>query len=272
MTITYRELVDSRGCTAGSNAQLVVKLAVDGSYDPLVIVNEVRSSSEWAPLVYADLVRGDIICDPQGDDLWFVDVYYGLRKAAEADVSEWSLTIDESSQRITHSLETINSYPAGAPDFKQAIGVTGDGQDKVVEGADVGVTTFAWNETLYLPYRRFTPPFVTRLYVAQGCSNSAPFRVWAAGEVLLRRVQASPHGEALVKLDFSFAVEPNVTGRTIGAVTGIAKKGWEHLWVFSRQKEDATAHELCPQPVGVYVERTRETYNFSYLGLPDPFK
>jgi hypothetical protein len=272
MSITYRELVDSRGFTAGSNAQLVVKLAVDGSIDPLVIANEVRSSSEYAPLTYADLVRGDIVCQPQGAGVWFVDIKYGLRKAAEENVSEWSFTIDESSQHITHSLETINSYPSGAPDFKQAIGVTGDGQDKVVEGTDVGLTTFAWNETLYVNYRQFTSPYMRRLYDAQGCYNSAPFRVWAAGEVLLQRVHGSPQGQAVVKLDFSFAVSPNVTGRTIGTITDIDKKGWEHLWVFSRLKEDGDANELCPQPVGVYIERTRDPYNLSYLGLPDPFK
>lgn len=268
MTVTIRELFDSEAFTSGPQAQLMVQYSVEGVTNPLSVLNEVRAAT---PLTFYDLVRRDIKCTPQGDGLWFADINYGLRKEPEDDVAEWSFSIDESSQHITHSLSTVDSYPSGAPDFKQAMNVTGDGADKVVEGADVGVTTFSWNETLYRQFRSVTPSYMRRLYVAQGCYNSTPFRVWAAGEVLLQRVTGTPFGESLVKLDFSFAVEPNVTGRTIGSITGIAKKGWDYLWVFCRLKEDTSADELCPQAEGVYVEQLRESYNFSYLGLPDPW-
>jgi hypothetical protein len=268
MTVEFRELLGSREFMTGSSAHLTLRFAVGGESDALTVAIAVRN---YAPLVYADLVRGAISCKPQGEDLWFADVNYGLRKAADEDVAEWSFTISESSQHITHSLSTVSSYPGNAPDFKQALNVTGTGADKVVEGAEVGMTVFDWSETLYLPFTSWTPTYCRRLYNTQGRYNDAKFRIWAAGEVLLKLVTGGPHGQSVVRLDFSFGVEPNVSGRQIGDITGIDKKGWEYLWVFSEMEEDTDAHELCPQPKGVYVEQTRYSANFAQLGLPDPF-
>jgi len=49
--------------------------------------------------------------------------------------------------------------------------------------------------------------------------------------------------------------QPDVTGLSVGNIVGIAKKGWEYLWVRYQDAEDAAAKALVKKPVAVYVER-----------------
>ena len=69
------------------------------------------------------------------------------------------------------------------------------------------------------------------------------------------------------EISFRFAASPNVTGLTIGEMTGIDKKGWEYLWVRYADAEDATAKALVKLPIAAYVEKVYEEGDFSQLGI-----
>ena len=69
------------------------------------------------------------------------------------------------------------------------------------------------------------------------------------------------------ELTFSFAASPNRTGITVGGITGIAKKGWEYMWVRYSYDKDDTAKELLQKPVGVYIEKIYREGNFGALGI-----
>ena len=60
---------------------------------------------------------------------------------------------------------------------------------------------------------------------------------------------------------------PNRTGITVGDITGIAKKGWEYLWVRYEDAEDSTAKTLVKRPVAAYVEKVYESGDFAALGI-----
>ncbi len=60
---------------------------------------------------------------------------------------------------------------------------------------------------------------------------------------------------------------PNRTGISVGPITGIAKKGWEYLWVRYADVEDTASNTLVKQPVAAYVEKVYEEASFAGLGI-----
>jgi hypothetical protein len=61
-----------------------------------------------------------------------------------------------------------------------------------------------------------------------------------------------------------------LTGLTFGDITGVSKKGWEHLWVYTVQKKVETpfATPVYAQvPKYVYVEKVYETNPWTTIGL-----
>jgi hypothetical protein len=106
-----------------------------------------------------------------------------------------------------------------------------------------------------------------RSFNLTGKVNNASFKGMAAGECLFLGASGSRRGSEKWEINFRFAGSPNRSGIQIGAITGIAKKGWEYLWVRYADEADATAHALVKKPVGVYIERVYEEGNFSSLGI-----
>jgi hypothetical protein len=101
------------------------------------------------------------------------------------------------------------------------------------------------------------------LFNLTGRTNNAVFKGFAAGEVLFLGASGSKRGSNLWEITFRFAASPNVTGLTVGSITGIAKSGWDYLWVRYADAEDQNV--LVKQPIAVYVERMYESGNFAGL-------
>jgi len=75
----------------------------------------------------------------------------------------------------------------------------------------------------------------------------------------------SKRGDDEWEITFRFAASPNVTGLTVGDITGVDKKGWEYLWVRYSDAEDQKV--LVKQPTAVYVEKVYESGSFAGLGI-----
>lgn len=69
------------------------------------------------------------------------------------------------------------------------------------------------------------------------------------------------------EITFRFAALPNKTGLTVGDITGIAKKGWEYLWVLYSEEEDTTSKRLRKVPVEVHIEKVYEDDDFADLQI-----
>ena len=223
---------------------------------------------------YGDLIRKSITLEPVhintsdlGACIWEVTVQYGEREAPESgDPAVFSFDTGGGTQHITQSLGTIGSYAASgtAPDFKGAVGVTHDN----VEGVDITVPVYNFSETHYLPDTQVTPAYKGTLFNLTGKVNNASFRGLAAGECLFLGASGSQRGPGEDwEITFKFAGSPNRTGITVGPITGIAKKGWEYLWVRYADAEDAASNTLVKQPVAAYVEKVYEDGNFGSLGI-----
>src|SRR5262249_36297567 len=159
---------------------------------------------------------------------------------------------------------TVNAYAPpdeDPPDCQGAIGVNNDS----VEGTDITIPVYNFKETHYIPVAFITPAYKTILFYLTGKVNVLPFEGFAPGEVLFMGASGSQRGQEDWEITFSFAASPNVTGLSIGSISGINKKGWEYLWVRYQDAEDEDT--LVKQPSAAYVEQVYPYGDFSLLGI-----
>ncbi len=266
MPVVIEEKFDSRLSVAGDNPSVELRYIVFGTSDDLEAKSELAATS---PDTYDGLPRQTIQIEPLANDLWEGAVRYGLTETNDPpQTGESSFAFDTGggTQHITQSRATINSYaPSGetAPDFQGAIGVTENG----VEGVDVAIPVYHFSETHYLDDAVVTPAYKGTLFGLTGTVNSGSFKGLAAGECLFLGASGSKRGFGDWEITFRFAGSPNVTGLSVGPISGINKKGWEYLWVRYAEVEDEGAQVLVKRPVAAYVERVYDSGNFAALGI-----
>ena len=112
-----------------------------------------------------------------------------------------------------------------------------------------------------------TPAYRGALFNLTGKVNNASFKGLAAGECLFLGASGSKRGVDDWEIAFRFAASPNRTGITVGEITGIAKKGWEYMWVRYADAEDPAAKAIVKKPVAVYIEKVYEEGSFAGLGI-----
>jgi hypothetical protein len=136
-----------------------------------------------------------------------------------------------------------------------------------VEGVDITVPVYHFSETHYFDDAVVTGAYKATLFLLTGTVNNAGFKGFSAGEVLFLGASGSKRGKEPWEVSFKFAASPNVTGLSVGDITGIAKKGWEYLWVRYNDQEDTVAKVLVKRPVAAYVEQVYGYGNFAGLGI-----
>lgn len=225
-----------------------------------------------SPNTHNNLKRDDAEVEELAPGMWLGVVRYASSGGTPPDVGESSFSFETrgGTQHITQSLATVGSYASGdipaAPNFRGAIGVTADG----VEGVDITVPIYTFSETHYLSPTAVTTAYKNSLFVLTGRVNTSGFKGLDAGECLFLGAAGSRRGTSsddLWEISFAFAGSPNVTGLSVGTIAGIAKKGWEYLWVRYQEAEDDAAKMLIRKPVAAYVERVHPEGNFSALGI-----
>ena len=263
MPITVHEKWESRESTEGESPSIDLIYIVRGTADDLAAKAALAAAS---PVLYDGLVRQSLHIERVAEDIWEGAVHYGKLQPPETGDSSYQFDTGGGTQHITQSLQTVGRYaPPGkvAPDFQGAIGVTHDN----VEGVDITVPVYNFSETHYIAAGLVTEGYKATLFFLTGKVNADPFRGFAAGEVLFLGASGSKRGEEDWEITFRFAASPNVQNLTIGGINGIAKKGWEYLWVRYADDEDTNAKVLVKKPIGVYVERVYENGDFSGLGI-----
>lgn len=186
---------------------------------------------------------------------------YGYGQALEEGDETLSFSTTGGRKKVTQSLSTTK-YGSEAIDFKGAIGVTENG----IEGVEVPAPALQIVKT-----RRFAPDFVTPAYLKtlatlSGSKNDAAFMGFEAGELLFEGATGSQkRPDEPWDITFNFNASQNATGLSVDTITGIAKLGWNYLWVHYRTKE--TALGLAQQPRGVYVEEVSPDGDFTAIGL-----
>jgi len=149
--------------------------------------------------------------------------------------------------------------------MKGAIGATAEN----VEGVDITTPVYNWSETHFIPDSAMTNAYRGKLFHATGTTNASAFKGFAAGECLFLGASGSKRADEDWEVTFRFSSSPNKTGITVGDIQGIAKKGWEYLWVTYTPTELTVAGKkyLRQIPLFAYVEKVYEESDFADLAI-----
>ncbi|MBI9017378.1 MAG: hypothetical protein JEZ07_08980 [Phycisphaerae bacterium] len=260
MSITIEEKYGSPFLRRGLNASATLVYLISGTASEFDAISTLAGN---APTVFSFMQRKSYSVKPISNTIWEGRADYG---ANAPDTSTFTTSFDTTggTQHITQSLENLGNYaPAGktAPDFMGAIGVTKNS----VQGVDVPVPVFKWQETHYitnandnaLVYRNLT-----------GCTNDAAFRGFAAGEVRFLGASGEYDGASSKwRVTFKFESGVHITNLAVGDITVTAKPAWAYLWVRHGTAEDNAANTLVQRPMSAHVELVSPDADFSSLGI-----
>ncbi|HOK95553.1 MAG TPA: hypothetical protein PK052_04910 [Anaerohalosphaeraceae bacterium] len=263
MSITVTEKFESRDVVRGSNPSAQLNFVVAGTDDHDLALIELATV---APTVFDSLPRLNYGVEPIAETLWLGFVRYGYQTIQQTGSTVYQFDTGGGTQHITQSLATVSRYGRPgftAPNFFGAIGVTGGS----VDGVDITVPVYSFSEVIYMDDSDVTDAYKATLFALTGRVNNAAWRNYAAGEVLFLGASGSKRGSDDWELSFRFAASPNMTGLTIGDITGIAKQGWHYLWVQYIDQEDTTAKSLVKRPLSVHIEQVYPYGNFALLGV-----
>lgn len=205
--------------------------------------------------------------DDEGSNHYVFTGNYTL-KAPEATL-RWSFDTTGGTIKLMTSKLTNAYAPAGrtAPNFSGAIGVKNTGKDAEPEGVDIVLPGLKLTATYKWPKDTVDLAYVKLLSGMTGRTNNAAVSVFATGELLFLGATGEIVPGVPNELRYDFLASENASGLTIGAISGIAKKGHEYLWVAFEADSDASAKKLIQKPVAVYVERVYDPGDFSTLGI-----
>lgn len=220
-----------------------------------------RAVAREAPLSMDGLPLKGIDWEEKGGGVWEAIVDYNAEQDNGETNSEF-LEFDTTggTQHITHSRQTIQRYGRNV-NYQNGIGVT----DTDIEGVDIVVPVFSFTKRRIIPTSWMSDAYITTLYTMTGKTNNSTFWIFEAGELLFMGAQGGKKGYEQWEVSFKFAASPNVTGLSVGDISGIAKKGWEYLWV--RYKESEDNGRLVKTPETVIIERVYNAGNFNSLGV-----
>ena len=203
-----------------------------------------------------------------GDNAWQLTINYSKDGAEDGESPlkrARSFDTTGGTQHMTQAFAEAR-FGSGAPDQRKAIGVDSNG----VNGVDVVVPQLQWQESYDVPNAYVTDAYIRGVSGVTGTTNNATFRGFEAGEVLFVGCSGSQEwddqkGRGPWSLSFRFVASKNVTGETIGDISGVAKKGHEYLWV--RYEDAVDSSVLMKKPKAVYVNKVYRESAFSALGI-----
>lgn len=206
------------------------------------------------------------------DDIFEGELVYGIRQDKRTGESSFRFDTSGGTQKITQALEHIASYSGTnfVPEFHGAINVNGDR----VEGCDVAVPVYTWEETHYIDEDLITEAYKRTLFELTATVNDAPFKGFAKGESLFLGASGSKRGADNWEITFKGVGSKNVQDLEIAAETTDGgpliveeKEGWHYLWHVFEEAEDTTAKHLIKRARFSYVERVYEYGNHALLGI-----
>lgn len=261
MAIDVIECFDSRVTREGTDATIELHYKVLGTDDHGAARAAVTSTS---PPIFDGLKRVSLDLKPEADYIWDAVVKYGkLEPLKKPETGEFSISFDTTggSQRITQSLAT-RRYGSG-PNFKGAIGV----RDDTVEGVDIVVPSLQYTITAYKPASFVTESYIATLASLTGSVNNAPYKGFAAGELLFLGASGSKRSNEDWEISYKFSAMPNRANFMVGDINVELKRGWEYMWVLYKSEINNEDKKIIQTPQAVYVEQVYPVANFGLLGI-----
>jgi len=225
-----------------------------------------------------NLKLDDISKTQIGPEFWAAEVNYidpekqedKKKRDENTLVASWDTT--GGTQHITTSLETRGSGQRSlsidpAENFGRAIEVTESG----VNGTDVVVPMLRLELEYKFPNASVTDAYIRKLRDLTGTTNSAEFKGWAIGDLLLLGSSGRQSSQGGITARFIFAAGKSISGSFGGFVDDegntldLTKRAHDHLWYyFAREEGD---ENVVQRPKWLYIERVYEETDFAEIGI-----
>ena len=258
--------LDGTEVTTGASPSARLRYTVTGAADEADALSAVATAS---PSSYNGMPRSSRSCETIDASTFVVTVTYQPNRyeSGSSTAPRYEFDTSGGSEQMFLALSTIASYAAPGtgtpPDMKGGINVTSDGP----QGISRPVPVYNFSETHTFAAAAFTAAYKATIFSLTGKVNNASFKGFAAGEVLFLGARGASNANGDFEITFSFSALPNVTGATFGPFTGVTKKGWDYLWVYSAEEEDSTAKRVVKRPVSAYVVQVFPYASFAGLGI-----
>jgi hypothetical protein len=290
MAMKYWEAFESGNGSLGRESEDTYAIIIQGE-DPLVTGNPDDGSDDAGKVMLFALGKfsavtpnGNIIerfdREKIGPRLWKITgIYRSRTQTRPTNDNAFSFCTTGGTQHVTHSRRTVGSYaPSDAdsgtqiPDFKGAIGVSGDS----VSGTDIQVPVFNFKVTQYIQPSQLGSAYVAKLYKATGTVNQGSLNLnvdgvlmrFDEGEALFMGAEGSKRvGFGDWELTMEWAASPNLVKETVGPFENVDKNGWDYLWVYYNTDADPSANQLVQKPVALYVEQVYAYYPHSLIAV-----
>lgn len=247
----FKEMRESRQSAMNPPTVTLVYIASGSNDAAFVRTFAFSGAPSVVATTYGILYREDIILDPMGFEQWKVTVPFGNRKY---EVGEFRFTASTTggTAHITQSRGTVVFVPPGGtnPDNKGAIGIRGPDE---IDGTEIVIPALKVNIFFRHPQAYLTIAKVKQLARATGSVNSDTFLGFSAGEVLFLGMDCGEGTQIEAEVQYQFAMSENISGLSLGDVTGITKPGWDYLWV--KYKDASSNNKPAKQPEYVSVEQ-----------------
>jgi len=198
--------------------------------------------------------------------------------------ASYSFAYQTPSAHIITSLESIARYGvddagnlldpeipaelAKIPPMHGAINVRGQGANAKAEGVTLPVPSPTNIWTFSAPGGHFTEGYQRGVESIMGSTNKFDFKGRPAGSLLFVSCRGGIGADGTLNVEFGMAYSENKKDIQIGpTITGVAKRGWEYLWVLYQPDPDDGSSHIVQIPKAVYVERVFEEADFNLLGF-----
>ncbi len=272
MTAVVEEGFFSRPATVGETASGEMIYYVLDEPDEVVAHLAAVTAS---PASYRSMPRQSSGIKRLSPSIYEVSVSYGLPqnqvKNSDPETSEFNTVLafnmTGGTSHITTALDTTSYAPALVTpvDVKKTIGI--DLKTGQVRGLDMFAPILDYSLTTRFANSVVTQTYIDTLYSMTPCVNNATFYGRPAGSVLFKGARGSKRGQEQWELGFEFAYSKNVTGKTIGTITGIEKTGWQYLETMYVDGSATLGGKKIQVPGQVNVHTVFESMDFAALKI-----
>lgn len=273
--VTIREIASREGTDTAGGSTASITWQVCGSdnfavgrtalfnlgLEPTITGGPIDNIFDNGRLALASLSRERV-----ADRIWN---FTGEYRQREPEPGEYTISIDTSGGTVMQTYGyTEAAYPASggsAPPMNGAIDVQ-DGKPQGVQRVipALKITIRAKIKTAYITSAIAYAKTISDL---TGTVNSGTmFGSFAPGELLFMGASGDVVGEN-PSLQFTFAASKNVSGMTIGNISGITKKGHDYIWFSFKKDKDSSTNLPVMAPRAAYVNQIYESANHGLLRI-----
>ena len=200
-----------------------------------------------------------------GGEKWAFTADY----ATVPEVGGYTVSIDTTGATGKQTEAYVQSrFVATGETNAREYGTTVNVQNNEPQGVDRTIPALKLNINARIPKANIPDPITYAKTVAglTGTVNNAPYLGFAAGELLFMGASGDIVTEE-PQLTFTFGASANLSGHTIGPITGITKAGHDYIWFDYKKVKDQTSGLQISKPRAAYVSRVYTWADFSPLGI-----